>query len=522
MAEDSDRTPAATGADTRDVGAVLLGGGSRRMGHDKASLVLDGTRLVDRAVTAVRTAVDGQHPVLVVGQPHQGTSPSAAVAHDLPTGSRWVSDLRPDAGPLAGLEAALTAASDLGAEVLLLAGVDHPWLCPAVLRSLSERVATSGRQGAAAVLDTATGPLLLLGAYRTTALPTVRGLLDAGERRLQALLHHLDVEVVEESVWRALDPLGATAVDVDDPATLTAATRWHRRALATAGEVDDDRVEPVPRRVLEVRPREATSAGSGDHGVRTRFVAHEREDIAAPEAPLRIRVRGPGQDPTAVTTLLRSPGHDRELAVGWLFGAGFIAPTDLVSTVAEVTTDAGVATTTVTVEVRHAVDGGVACGTAAPMDAAEHEDAGTPLPIPWSVVTALAGQLRWSTAAGAGTDAGTGIHRAGLFDVAGRPLTVRSDISRHNVLDAVIGAQILAGEWPVRGPDDVLCALSGRVGARLIRTAASARIPVLVAVGSASALAVATAERAGITLVGSLRGDRGTVYTHPERLCLER
>jgi molybdopterin-guanine dinucleotide biosynthesis protein A len=75
------------------------------------------------------------------------------------------------------------------------------------------------------VLGTDDGPQLLLGAYRTRVLPVVAGLLDRDERRLQALRGALHLDVVAPADWRHLDPRGATAVDVDDAATLEAARR---------------------------------------------------------------------------------------------------------------------------------------------------------------------------------------------------------------------------------------------------------------------------------------------------------
>jgi FdhD protein len=108
-----------------------------------------------------------------------------------------------------------------------------------------------------------------------------------------------------------------------------------------------------------------------------------------------------------------------------------------------------------------------------------------------------------------------GLHAAGLFDRNGELRLSREDIGRHNAVDKIVGRALLDGRLPLA---DSVLAVSGRAGYEVVQKAVAAGIPILAAVGAPSSLAVATAERFGMTLVGFLRDDRFNVYTAPERI----
>jgi FdhD protein len=475
-------------------GAVLAGGRSRRMGSDKRGLPVGGVPLLARAVAAVRAVADDVQ--IVVGSDDDLAALAALVAGLPGPPLRWQRDLRPDQGPLAGIETALThAPHDL---VLVLAG-DHPQAVPAVLRELVGLL-RSHPAATAAVLDGERGPQPLVAAYRRTALPTVRMLLDAGERRATLLVDHLVTVALERSRWRALDPSGTTVVDLDTPEDV------HAIADRRAATVTATRVTP-----------------SGRQRVR---------DLVVAEEPLEIRVCGPGQDPVVVTTTLRTPGQDVELAVGWLFSEGLLAPGDLAGVRVGDPLVLAQPDDQLTVELRRPLDLAVvahrhtmataSCGVCGRASIDELAARCSPVPhdvpdrpLPWAVLAALPDRVRAAQAVFASTG---GLHAAALADGEGELVTVREDVGRHNALDAAIGVHVLAGDVPL---GRLVGMLSGRAGFELVAKAAVAGLPVLAAVGAPTDLAIRTADRLGITLVGFLRDGRGNVYSHPQRIAVD-
>jgi len=127
------------------------------------------------------------------------------------------------------------------------------------------------------------------------------------------------------------------------------------------------------------------------------------------------------------------------------------------------------------------------------------------------VLMALPGRLRDAQRV---FEATGGLHAAGLFSTTGELQLLREDIGRHNAVDKVVGARILAGE-PTAAP--VLC-VSGRIGFEIVQKAVAAGIGVLAAIGAPSSLAVRLAEEAGLGLVGFLSPQRFVVYAGGERI----
>jgi FdhD protein len=240
-------------------------------------------------------------------------------------------------------------------------------------------------------------------------------------------------------------------------------------------------------------------------------VEHDgRLDHVAVEEPLEIRVDG---RPLAVT--MRTPGHDEELALGFLYGEGLIdrihevgPPGDLAANTIEVTgpllRDPG--------ERRFYTTS--SCGVCGKGALEEIAVRSAPLPagplIARPLLASLPDRLRQPTFERTG-----GLHATGLFDPEGELLIAREDVGRHNAMDKVIGSALRQGMVPLG--DRILC-VSGRLSFELVQKAAVAGAPILVGVGAPSSLAVELAADRGITLGGFARQGRVNVYTRAERV----
>ena len=267
----------------------------------------------------------------------------------------------------------------------------------------------------------------------------------------------------------------------------------------------------------------------------TASALQDREDRLATEEPLEIRLAWPGRPAERLSVTMRTPGHDFELAAGFLFGEGLIGSAADLHTVAyctDHTLSREEEFNVVTVDLAHAparepggrysgpTAGSSACGVCGKQSVEEalavdaltcrRPDAATE-PLAADVVATLPERLREAQRV---FEATGGLHAAGLFDREGTPVAVREDIGRHNAVDKVVGSRVLAGE----STDLAVLCVSGRIGFELAQKAVAAGVDVIAAVGAPSSLAVRLAEHAGLCTVGFLREDRFVVYTEPDRI----
>jgi FdhD protein len=240
-------------------------------------------------------------------------------------------------------------------------------------------------------------------------------------------------------------------------------------------------------------------------------VTHDgRSDQVAVEEPLEIRVDG---SPLAVT--MRTPGHDEELALGFLFGEG------LLDEARDTGPGPDLGANTVDVAGPLLRDPGQrrfytssscgVCGKGALEEVAVHSD---PLGDGPSVSRSLLASLPDRLAQPAFERTG-GLHATGLFDVDGRLVLSREDVGRHNAMDKVVGRALLDGALPLT--ERLLC-VSGRLSFELVQKAAVAGAPILVGVGAPSSLAIELAADRGMTLCGFARGGEMNVYAGAERV----
>lgn len=254
-------------------------------------------------------------------------------------------------------------------------------------------------------------------------------------------------------------------------------------------------------------------------------------DILTIEEPLEIRlsylVRGERVE-QSISVTMRTPGHDAELAAGFLAGEGIVKSSDDLRRIEHCdapSPDKGIRNVLRVQLADHAVvdPGGLlrhfyassSCGVCgkASLEAVRVQ-LDQPPPSPFKIgaqaLKRLPAALRARQAEFARTG---GLHATASFDCAGAVLRVREDVGRHNAFDKLVGAYLAEGG--LRGCGVLL---SGRASFELLQKAAIAGVPLVAAIGPPSSLAVELAQDQGIALVGFLKPNRFNIYAGPERI----
>ena len=259
-------------------------------------------------------------------------------------------------------------------------------------------------------------------------------------------------------------------------------------------------------------------------------------DLAAPdhdkvavEEPLEIQIgieRKGIRTIRSISVTMRTPGHDEELATGFLFGEGLL---NRRSEVVSIEPNEGDSVNRVRIHLPAGVRVDVkqlerhfyttsSCGICgkASLEAVQRlitvPRANSSLPLSLATVHLLPARLRKAQPVFADTG---GLHAAALFDMEGNLLRIREDVGRHNAVDKLIGAEWLNGGVPL---ENRILFVSGRASFELVQKAARAGIPVFAAVGAPSSLAIELAQACGLTLLGFVRDRRFNVYSASYRL----
>ncbi|HST90184.1 MAG TPA: formate dehydrogenase accessory sulfurtransferase FdhD [Ktedonobacterales bacterium] len=259
-------------------------------------------------------------------------------------------------------------------------------------------------------------------------------------------------------------------------------------------------------------------------------------DELVAEEPLEVRARARVDARASVETIaviMRTPGHDHELAAGFLFSEGLLRARDELAELVPGADPDGlpsdnvmdvVAAPGVDIVARMREAGysrqfavNASCGVCGKNSVAAACATLPPLPlggltVDHDILYGLPDRLRAEQRVFAHTG---GLHAAGIFDRAGNLLALREDVGRHNAVDKLVGRALLDGTLPM---DERILLVSGRLSFEIVLKALAAGIPIVAAVSAPSSLAVDMAQAGGVTLTGFLRGATVNVYTHPERV----
>jgi FdhD protein len=256
------------------------------------------------------------------------------------------------------------------------------------------------------------------------------------------------------------------------------------------------------------------------------------DDIVARESPLRINLNG-----KTLVRLMRMPGDEAELAAGFCLTEGLLSGRDEITGISRTSGGRSLplwtpaegkkeetGDTVEEVDVSAAVDGvepgrfgfdvirtGAGGGGFEDLERSVDFIAGSDVRFTPRVIEAAPGLLVEGQEVFRLTGA---THGAGVFDRGGKMLVVSEDVGRHNAVDKALGHLLLAGV----GIKDKGLILSGRVSFEMVIKGARAGVPLLCSVSAPTTLGVEAGGKAGVTLVGFLRGGSFNVYSHPERI----
>ncbi|MEM7697026.1 MAG: formate dehydrogenase accessory sulfurtransferase FdhD [Verrucomicrobiota bacterium] len=452
------------GEGVRFDGVVLAGGKSTRFGSDKAFATWGGVPLFTHQL---RTLAALEPDKLWLSVRQDQPFPEVLV------GVEKVVDEISDVGPVSGLLSSLRASE---ADYLLVLGVDLPQITPRLLERLIDLGGGSVYRN-----ERFWEPLVAL--YpRAAMLTLIEEAVGDGTHRLQDICDR----AIAEGIIAQLE--------------ISESERAFFFNANTREELESVSPSQAEASVVVRRYRDAEEIAG-------------RQDWVAREEPLELRVNG-----ESVAVMMRTPGHDEELAAGFLLTEGLLTRREEIleivpgfglkaeeaGNVIDVRLDSEVDLSSLTRHVYTSSSCGV-CGKTTV------ESVMRPFPpisksskISPEVIVTLPDKLRQAQDTFERTG---GLHASAVFSEAGELQLVREDVGRHNALDKVIGRRFLDQQ------QDTVCLLvSGRISFELMQKALVARIPLVAGISAPSSLAVDLAQASGQTLVGFLRGESFNVY----------
>lgn len=445
--------------------ALIAGGKSRRFGRDKAFLEWKGEPLYAIQLRKLAALEPGQ---LWLSTNQEQKFPSFL------EGVTRINDQDSDLGPIAGLHAVFEASS---ADYVVVLGVDLPLMTAGFLRGLVEA-------GEGVVARTQYWEPLVATYPREAMLAILRDALEEKEKKLQRILDKVETA----GVIRAFPP--------------------------EAGELElftNVNTEEDFQRIEKGRFDESVRIVRHRKGIGGQIV----DDVVASEEPLEVRVNG-----QSIAVMMRTPGHDDELAAGFLVTENVIDSREVIQEIAHCpdVDPEGIGNTldvrlsfepdfeALTRHVFTSSSCGV-CGKATIESVFQNFPAVKPqAAVSADVLLSLPDKLREQQKT---FDRTGGLHASALFSRDGELILLREDVGRHNALDKVIGYALLHE----KNLEECILLVSGRISFELMQKALAARIGVVAGISAPSSLAVSLARESGQTLVGFLR-ERGFNLYH--------
>ncbi len=444
--------------------AILAGGASSRMGSPKSHLTLHDKPILEHLLDQLTWP----GPTLLLTAPGREHPP----AYHLFT--RELCDPHSDMGPLGGF---LTALESAETDWMIFLPVDMPFLRHEHLDFL-----TTNRQKLGAFLQhhNTLDPFPCI--LHRDAIETIRSHFNSPDRSLKSLARDPAFHIIpapiswEQSIWTNLNtPDDLKSIDTRRPIT-----------------------------------RYTTTAG----------FENSTDDLAE-ESPLEIRLKN-----RAISVTMRTPGHDPDLAAGFLLGEGLITTRDDILSIDPCTQSRDGNIINVTVNPRLSIDFAKLtrhtfttsscglCGKTSIDSVFEHFNSITSndFRVPAQTILSLPDKLRASQPTFSRTG---GLHAAALFDAHGTLLLSREDIGRHNAVDKILGHALLNNLLPLTHH---ILLVSGRASFEILQKSLAAQIPLLCAISAPSTLAVDFATESNQTLIGFLRDGRMNIYSHPQRI----